>query len=571
MAGVSSVAVLRDIQTLFDAGTASGLTDRQLLDRFANRRDAAAESAFGSLVLRHGPMVLRVCQNLLHDPNDAQDAFQATFLVLVRRSGSIRKLDSVGGWLYGVACRVAARARVDVARRRAVEERAALRIVEAVEAPDVDETGSEGFGPIVQEEVRRLPEKYRAVVALCYWQGRTQEQAAAQLCCPLGTVRSRLARARNLLRRRLTRRGLAPLAGVVAAGLERETISAATVVWRLSPIPPELVYSTTQAAVRFGAGQTTAQIVSGAAASLAQSVLWSMTMIKFKVAMAGLVVAGLLGSGGWFAAQTGPRAQEQPNVVQKTAIIGKRAKIADSGNSYIITDSGKIHSLVQAQTIIVKLVRNRSPVKKGDIVCELDSASLKDQLVNQTVTSKSAEATYEISTLNREVAELAVIEYAEGTFKSEAMEVMADVKIAEAELALAEDELEAVLKLVKAKSVSNIEKKRAELAVLRARWGLEKAQSRRKALFDFTKGKKLKELKSAVEKARFEELAQKANWDLQVSKERKLERQISNCTIIAARDGTLVYAPRIEEGATVRERQLLFEIVPTSDTKTQRP
>ncbi len=153
------------------------------------------------LVLRHGPMVLRVCRNLLQDPNDAQDAFQATFFILVRRCGSIRRLDSVGSWLYGVACRVAARARVGAARRRAVEERAASRVVEAVEPSEGDETDREELGPIVQEEVRRLPEKYRAAVVLCYWEGLTQEQAAVQLGIPLGTVRSRLARARDLLRR----------------------------------------------------------------------------------------------------------------------------------------------------------------------------------------------------------------------------------------------------------------------------------------------------------------------------------------------------------------------------------
>ena len=133
MAGIPSVAVLRDIQTLFDAGTAAGLTDRQLLERFANRRDASSDAAFEVLVLRHGPMVLRVCRNMLRDEADAADAFQATFLVLVRRRGTIRKLESVGGWLYGVACRVAARARVDAARRRKAEERAALRVVEAVD------------------------------------------------------------------------------------------------------------------------------------------------------------------------------------------------------------------------------------------------------------------------------------------------------------------------------------------------------------------------------------------------------------------------------------------------------
>ena len=107
MTGVSSIAVLRDVQTLFEGGSACGLTDRHLLDRFTSRND---EAAFEALVRRHGPMVLRVCRNGLRDHNDVEDAFQATFLVLVRKSGSTRKLDSVGGWLYGVACRVAARA-----------------------------------------------------------------------------------------------------------------------------------------------------------------------------------------------------------------------------------------------------------------------------------------------------------------------------------------------------------------------------------------------------------------------------------------------------------------------------
>jgi HlyD family secretion protein len=505
--------------------------------------------------------VLRVCQNLLRDPSDAHDAFQATFLVLVRRSGSIRKLDSVGGWLYGVACRVAARARVDAARRRSAEQRAALRVVEAVDPPEIAETVNAVFGPIVQEEVRRLPERYRSVVALCYWQGMTQAQAAAQLGCPLGTVRSRLARARSLLRRRLIRRGQAPLAGVVAAGFERTTISASTAAWLLAPVPPELVYSTIQTAVRFGAGHSAAQMVSGAAASLAQNVLWSMTMIKFKVTMAGVVLAGLMGSGGWFAVRNGPLAQEQPIVRQQTGTPGKGARIRDSE---------KIFSSIQDQTTIIKLVRVGSRVKKGDIVCELDSARLKDQLVNQRVTSNGAESKYETSKADREVAEIAVVEYNEGTFKSQAVERVGDVKIAEAELALAEDELDAALKIAKAKmSTVNLEQKRAKLALLRARWTLEKAQSRRKTLFDFTKGKKTKALKSAVDKARAEELAQKANWSLQVAKERKLESQITNCTIVASKDGALVYAPRIEEGATVREGQVLFEIVPTPETKTQ--
>ena len=126
MVGGRSGAVLRDIQTLFDTGTASGLSDRQLLEQFVCRRDASAEVAFEVLVMRHGPMVLRICHNVLGDATDAQDAFQATFLILVRRSGSIRRFESLGSWLYGVACRVAARARVEAARRRAAERRPML-------------------------------------------------------------------------------------------------------------------------------------------------------------------------------------------------------------------------------------------------------------------------------------------------------------------------------------------------------------------------------------------------------------------------------------------------------------
>ena len=134
-----SVALVRDIETLYETGTAGGLTDRQLLERFMYERDSSAEAAFEVLVLRHGPMVLRVCRNVLGDVTDAQDAFQATFLVLVRQCRTIRQLESIGGWLYGVACRVAARARVEAARRRAAERRGGLRVVETVENGQVVE------------------------------------------------------------------------------------------------------------------------------------------------------------------------------------------------------------------------------------------------------------------------------------------------------------------------------------------------------------------------------------------------------------------------------------------------
>ena len=197
MTGGSSVAILRDIQTLFDAGTAGGLSDRQLLERFAARRDASSEAAFEVLVLRHGPMVLRVCRNVLRDQADAEDAFQATFLVLVRRSGldpSARVGRRVALWCCVPGGGPGAGRGGAAAGDRTASSAAGHG---GGRSDGRRRAGRLGLGPVVQEEVRRLPERYRAVVVLCYWEGLTQEQAAAQLGCPLGTVRSRLARARS--------------------------------------------------------------------------------------------------------------------------------------------------------------------------------------------------------------------------------------------------------------------------------------------------------------------------------------------------------------------------------------
>jgi polysaccharide biosynthesis/export protein len=300
MSAGSSSAVLRDIQTLFDSGTASGLSDRQLLERFARGSGASAESAFEVLVLRHGPMVMQVCRNSLGNATDAQDAFQATFLVLVRRWSSIRRLESVGGWLYGVAFRVAARARVDAARRRAVERRGALRLVEALDTNETDGCQAES-NPALQAEVERLPERYRAVVVLCYWEGLTQEQAALQLGCPIGTVRSRLARARDILRRRLVRRGLAPLAGVVAGALGASSVSGSSSALGLCSVPGELVRSTAVAAANIATGEALRRVASGQVSSLVRRVLWRQTMVKTGRLLAACLFAGLgvLGASVW--------------------------------------------------------------------------------------------------------------------------------------------------------------------------------------------------------------------------------------------------------------------------------
>jgi RNA polymerase sigma factor (sigma-70 family) len=268
-------AALREVRTLFDAGTIGSLTDGQLLERFVEGRAEVGELAFVALLERHGPMVLRVCRGALRDPNNVEDAFQATFLVLARKAGSLWVRDSIGPWLHGVAYRVATRARSDSARRRRHERRAAERCPSA-SATGAEVDGRDDLGPVLHEEIRRLPERYRAPIVLCYLEGLTHEQAAHRLDWPVGTVRSRLARGRDRLRDRLDRRGAVPSAGLLAAGPSL----------RGPAVPRALINSTVHAAARFAAGGT-----GPAAAVLAGGVLRTLSLIALgKVAVPALLV-----------------------------------------------------------------------------------------------------------------------------------------------------------------------------------------------------------------------------------------------------------------------------------------
>src|SRR5262249_55367639 len=213
-------SVVGSLGWLFEAGTVAGLGEAQLLERFLARGD---EAAFEAILQRHGPMVLGVCRRVLDDPHDVADAFQATFLILVKKARSIRDRNALGTWLYGVARRVAVRAKVN-ARRRHARERTGV----GAEGLDVDinpersrsdRLEMQELRSTIDDELERLPARYRAPVILCDLEGRTHEQAAAQLGCPVGTVKSRLARGRERLRSRLGRRGGAPSAALLAAGL----------------------------------------------------------------------------------------------------------------------------------------------------------------------------------------------------------------------------------------------------------------------------------------------------------------------------------------------------------------
>lgn len=275
-------ATLRQFRTLFHVGTTAELTDGQLMERFATGRGEAAELAFGVLVERHGALVLHACRSILIDEHDAQDAFQATFLVLVRKARSLWVRDSLGPWLHQVACRAARGARSARHRRRFHEQRA-VELAPPRSASDMD---ASDFAGALHEEIGRMPERYRAAIVLCELEGYTHEQAARHLGCAVGTIKSRLARGREQLGDRLRRRGLSPSSCVSATALAPGALR----------VPPTRVpVALKSAALRAAAGCAEAGEVPASVLSLASGALWMMRVNALKSMSA--VVLGLVAIG----------------------------------------------------------------------------------------------------------------------------------------------------------------------------------------------------------------------------------------------------------------------------------
>ncbi len=270
---------LEHMRTLWGTGALGGQSDVRLLEQFSKGHREAAEAAFTTLVERHGPMVLRVCRGVLGDSHDVHDAFQATFLILVRKAGSLWVRDSLGPWLHGVAIRVANKAKVAAARRKAHERKGGEMAVETKESAPPDD-----LGRTLHDEIERLPGKYRAPIVLCYFEGQTHEGAASALGWPVGTVRGRLARGRDLLRKSLVRRGVAPSAIAAAAMLSAEEASAA-------PLSEPLVQAVISLVAERSAG-----VAPAAVAALADASLRMMTIAKLKTVMI-VVALGLIAAG----------------------------------------------------------------------------------------------------------------------------------------------------------------------------------------------------------------------------------------------------------------------------------
>jgi RNA polymerase sigma factor (sigma-70 family) len=318
MARVQLSSVQDSLARLLSDGTMTGADEIQLLEQFLIHGD---ECAFEMILRRHAPMVLAVCRRILSDPNDVDDAFQATFLVLLKNGRSIRNHGVLGTWLHGVARRVAVRSQVN-SRRRQVRECFGSEMIAREDRRSLDDDAAE-LRAMLDEEVTRLPERFRSALVLCDLEGRTHEQAAAQLRCPVGTVKSRLARARDRLRCRLIRRGVRSSAAVFTSALAPEPAKAVTT---------ELLAKTLGAAARVLANrEVAAGAVSVAIATLVDGTVRSMSMSVLKFATLIITAAGVIATGAGVFAYQAPE-EELPDTAK---LVPTKAEAETKANANI--------------------------------------------------------------------------------------------------------------------------------------------------------------------------------------------------------------------------------------------
>jgi RNA polymerase sigma factor (sigma-70 family) len=329
MVNAQQHGVLRHLPSLRDTLALTEATDAQLLEWFARGHE---EAPFTALVRRHGPMVWSVSRRVLSHVHDAEDVFQATFLLLARKAASIRKAKSVGSWLHGVAHRLALKARLQQARRQSREKRAAdMRATRPS-----GETSLSEVQAVLDAALGELPEKYRAALVLCYLEGKTQEAAAQRLGCPLATVRTRVARGRKLLRERLANRGLTLSTAGLAALLITSAAPAAA--------PAALVQAAVQAALPFAAGQSAAVLCSQQVAGLVAGGLRAMFLTKVKTATALLVAVSLV-AGAVALTQTvtaADKAVKQPPAAASAQPPAAEAKLPAADDKDSITYGGRV-------------------------------------------------------------------------------------------------------------------------------------------------------------------------------------------------------------------------------------
>jgi RNA polymerase sigma factor (sigma-70 family) len=307
--------VIQHIRSIALLQAAGERTDGQLLESFVRRREGAALEA---LVRRHSPMVWGVCLRILRNHHDAEDAFQATFLVLVRKAATVKPREMVGNWLYGVAHQTALKARATRAKRQTRER----QMVDAPE-PAVKELDlCRDLLPVLDQELSRLPDKYRVAIVLCDLEGKTRKEAARQLGCPEGTLAARLTRGRVMLAKRLTRRGVVLSGGALAAVLSQQAASAV--------VPASVVVSTIKAASLLAAGKAAATgVISVKVAALTEGVLRTMLHAQIKIGSVILVAVLALGGATAVLIPAALGQDNRPGVEGFKAVHGKVATLKE--------------------------------------------------------------------------------------------------------------------------------------------------------------------------------------------------------------------------------------------------
>ena len=478
--------VLRQLRTLYNLGTIRDLTDGQLLERFATDADEVAELAFSALVERHQTMVWRVCLAIVRDEHDAEDAFQGTFLVLVRKARSLWVRDSLGPWLHQVAYRTASCVRLRVIRRRKHEQQCAERLAAPMvalgTARDPDREAA------VQEEVNRLPEKLRAPIVLCDLEGRTHQEAARFLGWPIGTVKTRQARGRDRIRQRLVRRGWQlAVAGAVVESLRRSAVAALS-----DEVSGRIVHAALHQSARLSIGfGLSAHLI-----TLTQGVHRGMSWVRLRFLTIAPLAIGILSGGAsvyvcGFQAAT---SSNEPPAAQRPAVTA--APTAPPGVS---TKAAAARATPAPQ------------------------ATLRAQ----QLATRKAWAVYQIAKLSRELAEIAVEEYVEGIYKQE---VEGEIALAGAERKRAEDRIIWSDRMHEKGFISKAQNVADKVSLQQKVFAFEQAQTKKAVLEKYTRDKTIKELQSKVEKAHADEGAKKEAWDLEKAKEIELERRLFPAT-----------------------------------------
>ncbi len=284
MTPTSMATLVRYVKKIANRSEVTSVSDAALLERFAHQGDQAA---FELLVWRHQRLVLSVCRRVLGDGPDVEDAFQATFLALSRKASTVSRGDAVAAWLHTVALRIALRARKSAHRKRSTN----INLEAHVSSADpYQEAARRDLAAVLDEEINRLPRKYRVPVLLCYLEGKTYAEAGRQLGVPIGTLAGQLKRARDLLQRRLQRRGIGAFGALLAAVLCEDATTTAA--------PAALVNTTVKTAAPLLLGKSTATgTVSANVAELAEGALQSLSVAKLRIGLtavlAGLLVTGL--------------------------------------------------------------------------------------------------------------------------------------------------------------------------------------------------------------------------------------------------------------------------------------